>query len=83
MSGRAIRYTRNGALEFATELGMDTERFSECIEDKRHLPILQRMQQSALQRGIRGTPTITVNGEPVGNAPGTIIRRVRELAGVE
>ncbi len=83
MTGNAVRYTRKGALEYAAELGMDGEEFSQCLEDGRHLGRIEAMQREAYERGIPGTPTITINGERVGNSPATIIRRVRELAGVE
>ncbi len=83
MSGNAVRYTRRGALEFAADLGMDGEEFTQCLDDQRHLDRLERMQVEAFERGIQGTPTVTVNGERVGNSPTTVIRRVRELAGLE
>ena len=83
MSGKASRYTRNGALEFAAELGMNTEEFGQCLDDKRHLGLIQEQQRAARQRGISGTPTVTVNGEWVGNNPARIIGRVHELAGIE
>ena len=83
MTGNAVRYTRKGALEYAGELGLNEDEFTQCLDDKRHLDRLQRMQADALERGIPGTPTITINGNRVGNNPATIIRRVRELAGLE
>jgi protein-disulfide isomerase len=47
---------------YAAELGLDTERFTAELEDRRHMLRVARDVESADQSGVAGTPTFFVNG---------------------
>ena len=49
-------------LEYAGELGLDTERFAQELEDHVHLPKVEADTAIAVQAGLTGTPSYVVNG---------------------
>lgn len=73
MSGRASLYARGGAIGLAEDLGLDTEEFTTCIDERRHLPAIEAVQRQARQDGIGGTPTILVNGRRVNASANSVI----------
>lgn len=73
MSGRASLYARSGAIGLAAELGLDEGEFTTCIDDERHTPTIEAAQRSARAAGIRGTPTLTVNGQRVAASADSVI----------
>lgn len=73
MSGRAALYARTGAIGLAEDLGLDTEEFTTCIDEQRHLPAIESVQRQARQNGISGTPTILVNGRRVNASANSVI----------
>lgn len=73
MSGRASLYARSGAIGLAAELGLDEGEFTMCIDEERHTPTIEATQRSALAAGIRGTPTLTVNGQRVAASADSVI----------
>lgn len=73
MSGRASLYARSGAIGLAAELGLDEGEFTTCIDDERHTPTIEAAQRSARDAGIRGTPTLTVNGQRVAASADSVI----------
>ena len=84
MSGRASLYARSGALGLAAELGLDEREFTMCIDEERHTPTIEAAQRSARAAGIRGTPTLTVNGQRVAASADSVIEAARAaLAGTE
>jgi protein-disulfide isomerase len=46
---------------YATELGLDVERFSREVRTRRHAPRVARDVDSADRSGVAGTPTFFVN----------------------
>ena len=73
MSGRASLYARSGAIGLAAELGLDEGEFTTCIDEERHTPTIEAAQRSARAAGIRGTPTLTVNGQRVAASADSVI----------
>ena len=49
--------------QIASELKLDTERFTTCVQDQDTLPIVQKDQDEGLALGLVATPTIFVNKE--------------------
>jgi len=48
---------------FAAELGLDTERFNQCLDSGRYQTKVQQELIEGRQKGVRGTPTLFVNGQ--------------------
>ena len=53
----------NSLKKLAADLGLDTERFDQCLDSKQHLQDVQKIDRAAADRGINGTPTIFINGQ--------------------
>lgn len=51
------------------EAGLDMDAFSSCLDDGSRLEEVEENSRLASQIGIRGTPTLVVNGIPVQGAP--------------
>ncbi len=64
-------YDRNGAIEasdlkeYAAEIGLDMERFNECVTSRRYRERVNAQQQEGFDRGLRGAPEFFVNGQHV------------------
>ncbi|OZG74962.1 hypothetical protein BTA51_00745 [Hahella sp. CCB-MM4] len=56
------RISRDVALELATELGMDAEKLSTCIDAEKSEQQLKRSTAQATKLGLTGTPAIFING---------------------
>ena len=66
----------NDALRrYAAELGLDTERFNQCLNNPATLARVRRDVDDAHTLGVRGTPTFFVNQHAIGRPP-----TVEELA---
>jgi protein-disulfide isomerase len=50
-------------VEFAEALGLDMDRFTKSLKDPRILNIINNDMREAQKAGVRGTPTIYVNGK--------------------
>jgi protein-disulfide isomerase len=50
-------------MEFAEALGLDMERFKKSMKDPRVLNVINNDMREAQKAGVRGTPTIYVNGK--------------------
>jgi len=60
----------NGALRrYAAELGLDTERFNQCLNSGATLARVRRDLDDAHALGVRGTPTFFVNQQATGRPP--------------
>ena len=53
--------------EIATEIGLDMERLNEDAKDPAILNLITRDVNNGRQSGVRGTPTIFVNGKRLNN----------------
>ena len=60
--GKIAVFPRN-LKQLAADLGLDTNRFNECLDKKEHLKDVQKVDQLAAARGVDGTPTIFINGQ--------------------
>jgi len=57
--------------DFAEELGLDTETFSQCMESGKYASFVEEQKNQSIEAGIYGTPTFYVNGKVL-VAPKTI-----------
>ncbi|PFG73599.1 DsbA family protein [Tepidiforma thermophila] len=60
------RFSDENLKKYAVELGLDTEKFNQCLESSEHLDEVTEQQRTASSFGIRGTPGFLVNGQPLG-----------------
>ena len=58
---------RERALEVGKEAGLDANRFAACYDSKETLPDIQKDLFEANKLGVRGTPTLLVNGRFIFN----------------
>ncbi len=56
-------------LQIAADLGLDTNTFSGCLQSEMHLSRITEDGEIAAAYGVRGTPTIFVNGTLVSAFP--------------
>ena len=54
---------------YAAELGLDTERFNQCLNSDATLARVRRDLDDAHALGVRGTPTFFVNQQAIGRPP--------------
>lgn len=47
---------------FAEDLGLDTEQFSDCLESGKYEDAVIAYVNQALERGVQGTPSLSING---------------------
>ena len=52
--------------EYAKEIGLDVERFQQCMDDGTHRDSINQGHRDAHRDGVRLTPTIFVNGSNAG-----------------
>ncbi len=70
--------------QYAAELRLDTQAFTECLESRRYQAEVMGDYQFATNLGIRSTPTFFINGIPiVGAQPYEVFKQIidKELAG--
>jgi protein-disulfide isomerase len=51
---------------FASDLGLDTQKFNSCLDSKKYEPRIQQLYQLGQSLGITGTPTMFIGNEKVG-----------------
>lgn len=56
-------YEWEHVLGFAAALELDLEELTACMVERRHLPTVQEMHDEGWRLGVRGTPTVFVNGQ--------------------
>jgi protein-disulfide isomerase len=52
----------------ASNLGIDTQAFGECLDSGRYADRVTEDLKAGIAAGVTGTPTIYINGRPVGGA---------------
>jgi protein-disulfide isomerase len=64
---------------FAVQVGLDTAKFSQCLESQETLPIVNYDLKQAVRAGVTGTPTIFVNGQLIDwrNLESSVARTLR------
>jgi len=55
---------RDDLVGYARQIGLDLERFERDLDTHAHVEKIRADQREALARGVSGTPTFLVNGEP-------------------
>jgi protein-disulfide isomerase len=54
--------------QWAKELGLDTKKFNDCLDSGKYAKKVQEDYQEGVQKGVNGTPTTFVNGQPISGA---------------
>lgn len=57
--------TNEQMLEFAANAGAESDELSQCVSDVRYADAVAASTNDSLDSGVRGTPTVLLNGEPV------------------
>ncbi|MBN2146594.1 MAG: thioredoxin domain-containing protein [Anaerolineales bacterium] len=58
-------FSQENLTGFATELGLDTDAFSECLQSGRYTELVQAQTEMAGGIGVRSTPTFLMNGQGI------------------
>ena len=56
-------FRKENLKRFAAELGLDTEQFNQCLDSGKYAAKVQEEILEGHQRGVRGTPTVFINGQ--------------------
>jgi protein-disulfide isomerase len=59
------RFQRDHLIGYATDLGLDRERFTRCLDSHAEEPNVRASRDEARVLGVKSTPTFTVNGNPL------------------
>jgi protein-disulfide isomerase len=77
------KFTRDDLIGYAAQLELDTDEFTACLDDQRHMSRIAADYQEAQALGVRGTPAFFINGRPISGAqPLSVFERIidEELA---
>lgn len=66
-------------LQYATELGLDSRAFSQCMSALEHQDEILQTSQEGVSRGVTGTPSVFVNGQNVNSDITTVRAEVDRL----
>jgi len=58
-------FSQDNLKQFAGQLGLDEDAFSQCLDSGKYTDIVQQEKQMAQQLGVQSTPTFVINGRPV------------------
>lgn len=74
-------FSKENLKRFAADLGLDTEQFNQCLDSGKYSDKVQLETAQGRQKGVRGTPTLFVNGELIeGGAEYETLRAAVEKA---
>ena len=59
----------NDLKAYASEIGLDTGTFNQCLDSGEHSAAVDRDLQDAIAHGFRGTPSFLVNDQPLAGPP--------------
>jgi protein-disulfide isomerase len=62
---KSPKLDRTSLITYAQELGLDTKKFTESIDGKKHSPEIERDKKLALDMDLYSTPTFFINGRKV------------------
>ncbi len=77
-------FSREAFEQYASDLNLDMEAFTECLDSRRYKDEVEADYQDAAALGVNSTPTFFINGRPViGAQPYEVFVRIieEELAG--
>jgi protein-disulfide isomerase len=60
-------FSKENLKRFAEEIGLDSAKFDQCLDTGRYAEKVQQETQEGQQAGVRGTPSVFVNGQYVDN----------------
>jgi protein-disulfide isomerase len=60
-------YSKANLKRFAAELSLDPGSFNQCLDTKKYEDVVQQETLSGRKGGVRGTPTLFVNGQLIEN----------------
>jgi len=58
----------SGLKGYASDLGLDTAAFNDCLDSDKYLSQVTKDAQDAQSYGVTGTPAFFINGQPVSGA---------------
>lgn len=58
-------FSKDELKRYARDLGLDTAQFDKCVDSGKYMNIVQKEMDEGRRLGVRGTPTIFVNGKLV------------------
>jgi len=58
-------FSQDNLKQFAGQLGLDVDAFSQCLDSGKYTEIVQKEKQMAQQLGVQSTPTFVINGRPI------------------
>lgn len=76
--GKRQQQTAGDLKRYASAAGLDTEKFSSCLDSGKYASTVRNDTDAAQARGIATTPTIVVNGRVVENTAEAIGRAIQE-----
>jgi len=63
------KISRSVVLNIASNIGLDLSDFESCLESGRGLQVVNEDIQAAFDAGVKGTPTLFINGRNLGGVP--------------
>ena len=75
-NGDTTARSRTRTIDYAAEIGLDVEPFTQCLDDQTHAERIQAGFADAVRRGVKLTPAIFVNEERSGVSIDAIRRDV-------
>lgn len=58
-------FSKDELKRYARDLGLDTEAFDRCVDSGKYMNVVQKEMDEGRRLGVRGTPSIFVNGQYV------------------
>lgn len=58
-------FSRDNLKDFSQKLGLDSEKFSSCLDSEKYLEEIKKDTADGRANGVSGTPTNFINGRPV------------------
>lgn len=66
-------YSIDNLKRFAADLGLDTSGFNQCLDSGRYTEKVQQETLEGQQAGVRGTPSVFVNGQYIENGSNYLV----------
>ena len=77
---RALSTSRDRAIDYARQIGLDVDRFQQCLDNRTHRDRINREFSAARNDGVSRSPTILVNGTNAGTSIVSITQRVEQAS---
>lgn len=58
-------FNKENLKRFASDLGLDTDKFNDCLDTGKFTSLVEQEYELAQQVGVSSTPTFVINGRPV------------------